>query len=265
MTAGGAELRIRVLSGVAVAAPSLAAIYAGGIWLAAIASLAAGVLAWEWRRLTEPDPIRFDWAFVACCALAPWAGHFYGWPGACSAAALAAVCGWAGRGTSPLVWSAAGAVVAALAPSAMLLLRALPDGLAIVLWLAAVVVASDVGAYAVGRAVGGPRLAPRISPGKTWSGAVGGLLSAGAAGAIIGGQLSQLPPAPLVALSLAGGVVAQAGDLCASRLKRRAGVKDSGRLIPGHGGAIDRFDALVAVVLAVALFRWGSGIAVAGG
>ena len=109
--------------------------------------------------------------------------------------------------------------------------------------------ATDTGAYAVGRAIGRRKLAPSISPGKTWEGAIGGLLgAAGATGALVhllDGIESRVWPA--LALGLAIGVAAQAGDLLESKLKRVAGAKDSGRLIPGHGGLLDRLDSLVPV------------------
>ena len=109
--------------------------------------------------------------------------------------------------------------------------------------------ATDTSAYAVGRAVGRRKLAPSISPGKTWEGAVGGLAGAAAAAAalvvLLDGIESLLLPA--VALGLGAGVVAQAGDLLESKVKRLAGAKDSGRLIPGHGGLLDRLDSLLPV------------------
>lgn len=255
------ELAVRILSGTAIAVPCLLAIYAGGIWLAAIASLAAALLSMEWRRLTAPGNSWSHWAFGACCALAPWASLPGEWYAVLGLAGVAALLGWAGRSLVALVWSALGALAAGVAPAALVLLRDGPDGLGLVSWVVAVVVASDVGAYALGRAIGGPKLAPRISPGKTWSGSLGGMVTAGAAGALVGSQFTLLTPVPLLLLSLAAGVTAQAGDLGASALKRRAGVKDSGQLIPGHGGVIDRFDSLVAVTLAVALAAWVVGIA----
>ncbi len=113
-----------------------------------------------------------------------------------------------------------------------------------VVFLVLVVWASDIGAYATGRWVGGAKLAPAISPGKTWSGAAGGLIAAilvGVAGSSAGGYAS--------GGFLAGGLglVAQSGDLAESALKRHFGVKDSGALIPGHGGLLDRLDGLLAV------------------
>ena len=111
-----------------------------------------------------------------------------------------------------------------------------------------VVWCSDIGAYAAGRLVGGPRLAPSISPGKTWSGAAGGLAAAMAGGIVIAGWSVG---AALGAVVL--GIASQLGDLGESALKRRYQVKDSGRLIPGHGGMLDRLDGLMAAALVAGL------------
>ncbi len=139
---------------------------------------------------------------------------------------------------------------------ALLLLRGTPTGLADVLFLMFVVWGTDVGAYIIGRVFGGRRMAPRLSPGKTWSGAVGGLAFAVLAG--LGVALAfHAPPrdqywAEGVALVLS--VAAQGGDLLESAMKRRFGKKDSGTLIPGHGGLLDRVDGvLTAAPVAVLL------------
>lgn len=158
---------------------------------------------------------------------------------------------------------AGGAVVLALGPVIVLAALALvwlradaTVGLANVLFLLVVVWASDIGAYAAGRLVGGPRLAPRISPGKTWSGAAGGLLAAAVVGAIAG----RLGGAGVAA---ALSVLEQVGDLAESAAKRRAGVKDSGALIPGHGGLLDRLDGLLGAAPAAALLACALGPGVA--
>ena len=156
----------------------------------------------------------------------------------------------AGRASATVL--SAGMLYILLAAAALLWLRADPAvGRANLLFLVLLVWASDIGAYAAGRAIGGPRLAPRISPGKTISGAVGGLLAAIAVGMIAAAASSThfVTAGTLAALL---GMVAQAGDLAESYAKRRFGVKDSGRLIPGHGGLLDRVDALLAVALAAA-------------
>jgi phosphatidate cytidylyltransferase len=140
-----------------------------------------------------------------------------------------------------------------LAASALLWLRADPiTGRANLLFLLLLIWASDIGAYLAGRLIGGPRLAPLISPGKTWSGAAGGIAAALAVGwgavCITTGTLAW---ATVVALILC--IVGQLGDLAESWAKRRFGVKDSGTIIPGHGGLLDRLDALLAVAPFAAL------------
>jgi phosphatidate cytidylyltransferase len=134
-------------------------------------------------------------------------------------------------------------------------------GLVAVLFLFAVVWATDIFAYFVGRAVGGPKLAPAISPGKTQSGAVGGALGGVVAGLLVvaAAGYGSLPVLAVAALLLS--VVSQAGDLFESWVKRRHGVKDSGSIIPGHGGVMDRVDGLVAAALALYLIGWVLGSA----
>ena len=154
------------------------------------------------------------------------------------------------RGRKPMrsagpVLLLAGLVYVALAYLALLVLRAGPFGRLDVLFVMVVVWAGDIGAYAAGRQLGGPRLAPEISPGKTWSGAVGGTLCSVLAGA---GLAHWAWRAGVLAVGLS--VVAQAGDLLESAVKRRLGAKDSSKLIPGHGGLLDRLDGVLAASLA---------------
>lgn len=131
------------------------------------------------------------------------------------------------------------------------------------LWLLGLVIASDIAGYLAGRLIGGPKFWPKISPKKTWSGTVAGWLAAAAVGAgfaaPLGGPIALLMPISAL-LAFAG----QMGDIAESALKRRAGVKDSSRLIPGHGGVLDRMDALLGAALAFALLdmlnRWAMGV-----
>lgn len=137
---------------------------------------------------------------------------------------------------------------------ALLWLRHLPVfGLSSVLFVILVVIASDSFAYVVGRLVGGPKLAPSISPGKTRSGAVGGLFGAGLAGGCVAAVVAPDTMLGGVIWGIVLGTAGQCGDLIESAAKRRLGVKDSGRLIPGHGGLLDRFDALLAAAPLAAL------------
>jgi phosphatidate cytidylyltransferase len=190
-----------------------------------------------------------------------WAG---GW--AWTALVLAASTGMAlewramirGRGAGWL--SAAGLAYILPAAVALLWLRAPePGGFGAVLFVLCVVWASDIGAYMVGRLVGGPKLAPAVSPGKTWSGACGGLVAAALVGVAAAKLAGGAPRAALISAA-ALGVVAQAGDLLESALKRHFGVKDSGHLIPGHGGLLDRLDAVLLAAPAAALLSAIRGV-----
>jgi phosphatidate cytidylyltransferase len=143
-------------------------------------------------------------------------------------------------------------------------LRADPvAGFANTLFMLAVVWGSDIGAYLCGRLLGGPKLAPAISPGKTWSGALGGLGCAALVGLVAAACLSsEFSPSHAIGAGIAFGIISQMGDLFESALKRHFGVKDSGRIIPGHGGLLDRVDALLVVAPAAALlaFTVGRGV-----
>ncbi len=134
---------------------------------------------------------------------------------------------------------------------ALLLIRHEPDGIRNALWALSLVWATDIGAYFAGRSIGGPKLAPTISPNKTWAGLIGGLIVATIV-ALALQAFYQLPPRFVIATPLLA-ILAQAGDLYESWLKRRAGVKDSGSVIPGHGGVLDRLDGLVPVLPVAAL------------
>jgi len=139
---------------------------------------------------------------------------------------------------------------------ALLWLRHQPSlGRETVIWIVLGIWATDTGAYVVGRAAGGAKLAPRISPGKTWSGLLGGMAWAAVASAAVGYAFGLGETVHLAVIGAGLAVVGQIGDLVESAAKRSAGVKDSGTLIPGHGGLLDRIDGLVAVLVAVALVR----------
>lgn len=167
---------------------------------------------------------------------------------------------WVLRFPTPIPPAVAGlAGVLVLVPAWLafaMLLRSGPDGPALVLLVLCVVWAADVGAYAVGRRIGRVKLAPRVSPGKTWEGVVGGLAAAALmAGA--GGLALDLPLAAMVPIGLAVAAVSVVGDLTESLFKRNVGLKDSGRLFPGHGGLLDRIDSITAAVpVFCLLMRW---------
>lgn len=152
------------------------------------------------------------------------------------------------------VWSFSGLLVAGAAALPIIALRGDgPLGLWAVLFIYAVVWATDIFAYFTGRLLGGPKLWPRVSPNKTWSGALGGTAAAVAAGVAVAavGGIAHLLPLAAVAAGLS--IVSQAGDLAESAVKRHCGVKDASRLIPGHGGLLDRLDGFAAASLAALL------------
>ena len=161
---------------------------------------------------------------------------------------LAAGWGWS--------WTIAGFFYAIVPALALLWLRdRAPQGLEMVFWVFIVTWTTDIGAFFAGRAIGGPKLAPSISPNKTWAGLIGGMISAALAG-WAWTQYVMLPEA-LIWLAPLFAAAAQGGDLFESWLKRRSGAKDSGSLLPGHGGVLDRLDGLVVVATLTALLQAG--------
>lgn len=133
-------------------------------------------------------------------------------------------------------------------------------GMTAALWVFGMVWATDIGAYFAGRSFGGARLAPKISPSKTWSGLIGGMVAALIASATIGDRAGIIGVPLWIGLFM--GLLAQLGDLGESWMKRRAGVKDSGKLIPGHGGLFDRVDGVLPVALLLGLLAFAGQIAV---
>lgn len=167
------------------------------------------------------------------------------------------------------MWVAGGVIYAGVLLTAPILLRRdVEFGLTAILFLFAVVWATDIAGYFAGRAFGGPKLAPRISPNKTWSGAIGGTLGAMIAGVAVAAfsrRIDNLVAIAVVAMLLSA--VAQAGDLFESAVKRRFGAKDAGRLIPGHGGVMDRMDGFIAAstaAMALGVARAGMDAAAQG-
>jgi phosphatidate cytidylyltransferase len=157
-------------------------------------------------------------------------------------------------------WGVAGGAYIGIAGIGFLYLRAMePHGLITALWVFLVVAAADVGGYFAGRLIGGPKLWPRVSPNKTWAGTGGGAALAIGLGGLFSWATTGTYYLQVCTVSAAAAVLSQGGDLAESALKRHFGVKDSGRLLPGHGGALDRFDGLLAAVLAVALIAWWRG------
>jgi phosphatidate cytidylyltransferase len=255
-------LRLRVLSALVLAPIGLAAAWFGPPLLSIVVVIAAGLMAWEWGRLCRiGTPILTGIIVIVVASVI--AAAF----GVTRIGLVIAVLGSIGtavasRRSGEAVLVGCGVLWIAVPSIALIWLALDPDprvGRNTVLWILAVVWATDIGAYAAGRTFGGPRLAPRLSPNKTWSGLIGAVLCAAAVGGIVALFVNSTIVVTILLLSGILAVVAQLGDLAESMVKRHCGVKDSSSLIPGHGGLLDRFDGMLAVIPAVALLSLVGG------
>jgi len=258
------SLRPRVLSAITLAPLPIAAIWFGSPWLPLLTALAGAVMAWEWGRLCRLGRFGATGIVLVGVVLATIATATLTTLGSAVGFALlgVAIVFWFARRRPDLhpEWTAFGALWVTLPCICLLwLARGGPNGRATLLWLLAVVWATDIGAYVIGRTLGGPRLAPRWSPRKTWAGLAGGAACAALVGWTTVLWLGISPALPLVLLSAGLAIVEQFGDLAESLAKRRFGVKDSSGLIPGHGGLLDRLDGLLAVIPVVALLTLIAG------
>lgn len=253
----GGDLKIRAVVGFALIVLAVGALVAGGAFFWILASVAGVLMQSEWAGLMGASPehrrLSMFAVSVPLALLSPWAA---GPSFIVLVAVLAAFLFISFACRSSL--TGVGAIYVCVPILTLLFLRGQPGGLLLAFWALGLVWATDIGAYFAGRAIGGPKLAPRISPSKTWAGLGGGVLLAIAFGFALH-MLAGLP------MRLAAGsgllaVAAQAGDLFESWLKRRAGVKDSGTLLPGHGGVLDRLDGVVAAAPLAALFVTMPGV-----
>lgn len=163
------------------------------------------------------------------------------------------------RDGSYSIWPCIGVIVVIVPAICLVWLRALDAGMIIILWILLVLWATDSGAYFVGRMFGGRRLAPRISPGKTWAGFYGGTAAGVIIGVAIAAIIQDFSIFRTVLASIFLSLVGQCGDLAISALKRHFGVKDMGNIIPGHGGIIDRLDSLLFGAVAVGIIIFACG------
>lgn len=253
------DLKVRAIAGAAMATVALGLLWLGGLPFLALTLVIGALVLREWCTITQAARPRAVYLIALTLLAASFGLAGAGrWPVAFGLAlgggAALALVGMVLRQRS-LAWTGGGLLYAAVPALSLAWLRHLPDGFLIVLWLMVAVSMTDTCAYFAGRRFGGPKLAPRISPKKTWSGLIGGMAGAALSGWVIGAVFGL----PLeVAGLLAGGaavlaVVSQMGDLGESALKRAFGVKDSGSILPGHGGIMDRVDGLVAAAVVVAL------------
>lgn len=244
------------------------AIWVGLPWLTILVGAAALLGLWEYYRMTSPTPSLVPYALAAAWGLGIvvsaqltdlWTGYL---PHAVLGAGVLLSAPWLlgnlrreGSLVQRAVWVFGPFYVAFLLAHA-LLLRELDGGSDLgqdwLLFAIIVVFATDTGAFFTGRLIGRHKMAPSISPGKTWEGAVGGMAWAVGIALLLGAFLELRVPAwQAVLVGVAAGVAAQLGDLLESRLKRASGVKDAGRLLPGHGGILDRADSIVLAIPAV--------------
>lgn len=251
----GSDFTARLLSGLVMFAAAVLITIAGATPFAILVVLVALLVCWEWGRLVHGA----DQTIVLSVQI-----------GTVAVAGLLAAFGYVGLGILALpigailatllslgnnsLFSALGVFYAGFPAVALIWLRSDPQlGLPAVFFLIAIVVTADTAAFLSGRLLGGPLLWPRVSPKKTWAGAIGAIV----ASAVVGGLFwFAVPDSSVLRLATTGAVlavVAQAGDLAESALKRHFGAKDAGSIIPGHGGAMDRVDGLVAAASAVAV------------
>ncbi len=239
-----------------LAIAGVTAAYFGGPWLAGVCGAAVVAMTYEWARMSEPDSIMPAFLFSLAGSLG--AVLFASWHQLGYAAAWLALCAVLSatrrRTLSGIIETAGGAIYIGLPCALFLWLRnRAPEGLETILALFAIIWSADIFAYFGGKTIGGPKVAEGLSPRKTWSGIITGTL----AGAVAGfgcGTLFHVAPDLRVAWLGIGALIAVTGlmgDLFESFLKRRFGVKDASRLIPGHGGVLDRIDSLMAATLLV--------------
>jgi phosphatidate cytidylyltransferase len=256
---GSRNLLMRVLAAVVLAPVALAIAWFGGWPWALLVTLASIGLYLEWLVIVG---LAREWRATV--------------PGV-AALAIAGICLIAGKFEATLIvlgvglvvvaalsperrnWSATGFLYAAAAELASVLVRHDPaSGFAALLFVLLAVWAADIGGYFAGRGIGGPRLWPRVSPKKTWAGAIGGFAGSLAVAGIFAAAGAG-KTGPLLALGAFLSVISQLGDLFESAVKRRFGVKDSSHIIPGHGGLLDRLDGFVAAVVAAAILGFLRG------
>jgi phosphatidate cytidylyltransferase len=250
------DLPVRAAAGVAMIAIAVAAIYFGGWPFRILVGVAAALMLVEWADMHK---VRRNWALagVALLAFNLWLlpdllpGQI--WYGFAAAIALGLLVGLLSRSAR----LGGGYLYVAIPSFALLVLNGL--SWEAVLWAMVVTWSTDIFAYFAGRSIGGPKLAPNISPNKTWAGLIGGMAGAAVLG-FVTARMFDLD-APFLYVGALMGLLAQIGDLYESSVKRRAGVKDSGTILPGHGGVLDRLDGLLPVVVATLILILASSAA----
>jgi len=247
------ELMTRIGSALVLAAVACLVTYAGAIPFSLMLAVGAVILAWEWGRLVraaENDLTFYAHAaamILACGLVAADAA----WMALITLVAGAGIVALLARSSRTMAWSAFGVLYFGFPIVILVMLRSDPAfGIVVIFFLFMIVWSADTAAYFTGRAIGGPKLAPSISPGKTWAGFAGGLITPTM---LAYGFALWLGNSSAIMLAVAGAglsVASQLGDLAESAIKRNFNVKDSGNILPGHGGLFDRVDGLIGAALA---------------
>ncbi len=257
------DLGLRAASAVVLIPAVLADVYMGGIWFEVFVALLAVLMAHEWTLLTHRNnSLQFALHCAAALAGALLTTHAGTGSALIAIGILWACSALAARWQNPvnIGWSYLGVPYVGLPAVALAMLRDDPaHGLSAIVWLLITVWSADTLAYFAGRIIGGPKLAPAISPKKTWAGLGGAIAGSAIASALFCWTAGYGGIAALAAIAGLLAIVEQGGDLFKSAWKRFHGVKDSGDLIPGHGGVIDRVDGLIAVAMAAALIGYLRG------
>lgn len=280
--AGLSNLQKRLISAAILLPLVVVDIYFGHPYFDLLVAAFAGIMAWEWTRICARRRNPADPAPAARLASAGWrlpslfaiggavlavlAAGFVAEPPALAWQILVAAALLSGASAWPhhrnrALWFVAGSLYVTLPALALLAIRGDAElGRATLLWTIGLVVAADTGGYIAGRSIGGPKLAPRISPNKTWAGLGGAVAGAALVGLVAAFMLNHTNVWALGLISAGLGVIEQLGDLVESAFKRHFGVKDTSHIIPGHGGVLDRVDGLLAVAVAVlVLNEWAGG------
>jgi phosphatidate cytidylyltransferase len=239
------DLGPRLLSAAVIVVVIATGLYFGGYVFAALAAVVFGITYREWEQMVTLKPLApLGMVLIGLLALAAVTYPLFGPLGVIVAMAVAGVV--SAFGDKPVLpWRVGGIAFFALLLIAVLSMRGIgPAGIVAGWYLGIVIALNDTGAFFVGRVVGGPKLAPMISPAKTWSGAIGGWVIGTIAGTIYWAVFTHSPWVLGLVFSAVIGLTGQAGDLTESAIKRVFRVKDSGDIIPGHGGFMDRLDSV---------------------
>ena len=259
------DLLVRAISSLVLGPPVLAAVYFGAPFSSTLIFLCACILAWEWANLCgrgslERLGILLITSVCGVMLIAVFDHFQFALLATLAATSVFLVLAQTVyRHTKNVLWYVIGSLYISISSLALLWIRdSSESGLYIFFWVLFVVWATDIGAYFTGRSLGGPKIAPGISPNKTWSGLIGGMTSAAIVSYVFAQWIDNVAVWELVIVGALLAVVSQAGDFFESHVKRIFNAKDSSKLIPGHGGLFDRVDGLLACAIVVAGFTFFS-------